>query len=189
MHAGHRSRGGTAGVSLRHNSRCKALIRQCSSLQLQLPSAFTSHVKEADAVTEHATVEPLALHPAAQFAVHDSESSLLIKAAATAVSMRPTHKRQRARGWIARERCQRSERACRGGAAGAPHRSCSRRAPPPRAVITRRWSSPPSERPSTRGPGLRSRRAARRWPLCPQRGGRPQAATSSGREDRFLAKR
>ena len=51
-----------------------------------------SHVKEATVLTEHATVEPPAVHPEAQDTVHDSESAMLISAVAPAVSLRSTHK-------------------------------------------------------------------------------------------------
>ena len=135
-----------------------------------------SHVKETNVLTEHATVEPPAVHPVAQDTVHDSESAMLIPAAAAAVSLRSTHKAKEhgdgprandanvlnehvaeellaprpvahltghvsgsavpitaatidvsmrsthtkggARGWIALVGCQRSEGACRRGAAG-----------------------------------------------------------------------
>ena len=57
------------------------------------------HVKEADVLTEHGAVEPLAVHPVARETVLDSESAMLIgAAAAAAVSMRSTYKSQRARG-------------------------------------------------------------------------------------------
>ena len=47
-----------------------------------------SHVKEANALTEHAALEPLAVPPAAQFTVHVSELAMLITAVTTTVSMR-----------------------------------------------------------------------------------------------------
>ena len=70
-------------------------------------------MKEANVLTEHAAAEPLAVDPAAHIKVHDSGSAVLITAA-TAVNMRSTHTKEGARGWIARERCQRSDRACCG---------------------------------------------------------------------------
>ena len=47
-----------------------------------------SHEKEANVLTEHAAGKLLAAHPAPHLTVHDSESAMLITAAAAAVSMR-----------------------------------------------------------------------------------------------------
>ena len=85
---------------------------------LQMPSTCTpvteaavhgdgSHVKDARPRSGDAAVELLAVYPAAQFTVQDSESAMLITAAATAVSMH-----------FACEGGRRPDRACHGGTTG-----------------------------------------------------------------------
>ena len=77
-----------------------------------------ARANDANVLNEHAAEESLALRHVAHLAGHVSESAVPLTAATIDVSMRPTHRRQGARGRIARVGWQRSEGACRRGTAG-----------------------------------------------------------------------